>query len=75
MMRGLFVNGQAVSDGEPEEELNELAAKCFDSDPDMNVPLKKLRGVRKEKIHCCFGAAYSFQKIYLIYDAHTYVEY
>lgn len=37
---GLFVNGRAVLDGEPEEELNELATKCFDSDPDMNVPLK-----------------------------------
>lgn len=23
--------------------------KCFDSDPDMHVPLKKLQGVRKEK--------------------------
>lgn len=31
------------SDGESEEDLNELAAKSFDSDPDMHVPLKKVK--------------------------------
>lgn len=43
------VLSRAISDGDSEEGLNELAAKCFESDPDMHVPLKKLKGVRKEK--------------------------
>ncbi|KAF5465236.1 hypothetical protein F2P56_015261 [Juglans regia] len=32
------------SEGESEDDLNELAAKSFDSDPDMHVPLKKVKG-------------------------------
>lgn len=38
-----------ISDVEHGDELNELVAKGFESDPDMHVPLKKLKGVRKEK--------------------------
>lgn len=53
-MDGVDEGGQniitrAISDVEPEEELNELAAKCLDSYPNMHVPLRKLRGTRKEK--------------------------
>lgn len=43
------MRSQAVIDGEIEDALNELAAKCFDSDPDMHGPLKKIKGVRKQK--------------------------
>ncbi|XP_042974708.1 uncharacterized protein LOC122306346 [Carya illinoinensis] len=34
-------SGRAGSKGDQDEELNELAAKVFDLDPDMHVPLKK----------------------------------
>ncbi|KAF5464894.1 hypothetical protein F2P56_014933 [Juglans regia] len=34
---GMLGNDTVVLDGDPEEELNELAAKNFDSDPNMNV--------------------------------------
>lgn len=47
---GLFTQSQAISYVEPDEELNELAAKCFDSNPDMNVLLRKLRDKEKKSI-------------------------
>lgn len=43
------VPSRMVSEGEHEGELNELAGKIFESDPKMNVLLKKVKGVRKEK--------------------------
>ncbi|XP_042951450.1 uncharacterized protein LOC122287689 [Carya illinoinensis] len=41
--------GRAGSEGDQDDELNELAVKAFESDPDMHVPLKKVKGLRKEK--------------------------
>lgn len=49
--RALFVDEdlcRANSEGDY-EELNELAAKCFNSDPEMHVPLKNMKGIQREK--------------------------
>lgn len=56
----LFLHGQVSSDVKPYEELNELAVKCFDYDPNLHVPLK--RG-EERKIYSGFGAAYSLKTI------------
>lgn len=40
---------KAGSEGEFEEELNELATKSFDYDPNTHVSLKKVKGIQKEK--------------------------
>lgn len=41
--------GRHESSGESEEDLHELAGKEFDSDPEMNIPLKKIKGIRRAK--------------------------
>lgn len=38
----------SLSEGESNEELEEFASKCFDSDSELNVPLNKLRGVKEK---------------------------
>ena len=38
----------SLFEGDPEDDLEELTNKCFDSDLELNVPLKCLRGRKKK---------------------------
>lgn len=40
--------GHLVSDTEGDKDLEELAAKCYESDIDVSIPIKKLRGGKKK---------------------------
>lgn len=39
----------SLSEGEPDEAVEEGANKCFDSDSMLDIPLKQLRGVKKKE--------------------------
>lgn len=46
-LTGLHV--QSLSENEGEDEIEELVTKCFNSDSEIDAPMKNLRGTKKKK--------------------------
>lgn len=50
-----------MSDNDNEDEIVELAIKCYDSDSEIDVAKKKISRWKKEKTHCYARTYNTFQ--------------